>query len=1180
MAQKEYKKLYKEIEVIGRGNFGSATLVEKLDNKKQYIAKKIVLSSLNPKQQDSALQEAQLLKDLNHKNIVSYIESFKEEDLLIIIMEYCEHGDLAFHIKRKKQKKEYFPEMLIVNWFYELALSIKYIHEKKILHRDIKTSNIFITRDGTIKIGDFGISKVLENTTSVANTVVGTPYYMSPEVCESKPYTYKSDIWALGCVLYELCALEHAFESNNLLGLIFKIVQQNISDIPSFYSKELNDLIHKLLNKNEQERPVINDILNDISTQKLFKQYLEVRVDPSQVKQDQQISHSKRSSNNHHHHQGLSNVNDGKGNSTNKENNAQNQFIITDKTNIPKTNMQDGTTSIQTVDSQIYQINNQQLQNAQNQHHHEHKEEPEYKIKAKIIKRNVYTPDTLTKNNSERPSSQISNSNTHAHLKQVGNSNNTSNNVSNNVNSNANTNYTSNNNIAISNNTNNNDFKDGTHDEYYHDEDLNTFKSQRNKFDESTAIKHNNFIKQDSPVTLQKVKSQSTFNHQSKFKKEDGSKQFDMFSSSRNAPHQQAASQPHNIMVNSQGNQRNQQYQNICQQIASHEQTYNQPSFVKQTPKQLAQRKKEEKTRLQQEQLTEYTKSQIKNSMISRERYIQNVYGEKFLSNQSVLKQYEESIHKQQKNLHLEPIQLNNMNNAKQLLKNNFMSDRNSSPINRHQQTNFMMVETQFQQDIPIPSINGHNQRSPNSYKQQIDNVNIYSEIDYPIETSEKFAVSTQINRRRNNNGSKSDVASLIQEDDQQKGTYNMIHRNVPSYKNQFAFLNGGVQKTFKFHTQQDELAESEVLDQQNVQNKFNLNKQKAKIQQMQQDQSTHAHQQGGVSYSNTQFESDLNLDQIKNNETIYQDIPLPNVKKTDSEALSSPHQNSFESYFSKEEITDQVQENSKQSQNNKGLQYKIKTKQLQSTFKHAKQQRQETQEDEYDQEQFEDYFSDEDAEMKKQLKQAQNSNSNNNNSNNNKEQNRKSSNYSNSSNNNNNNNKNNHLESIAENDCEQTQFTPLQSMIGHQQVLNFQQSVRKQSNGKSQVTNQDSLKQSKNLQRQNSSNSNDDLPPQRLSNNQSRNSPKNANDNSFKNNSNPQMNLNQSKLISLRKKCQQSLGDHFDKVYDIIQKSNQQNIKDQKMLQMLVDIVGKSKINDCFEVEQLIFIEEEMRKK
>lgn len=90
-------------------------------------------------------------------------------------------------------------------------MTLEYIHGWKILHWDIKLQNIFLTGNNTIKLGDFGISKVLESTVEAAMTVVGTPYYMSPEVCESKPYTFKSDVWALGCVLYELCALEHAF---------------------------------------------------------------------------------------------------------------------------------------------------------------------------------------------------------------------------------------------------------------------------------------------------------------------------------------------------------------------------------------------------------------------------------------------------------------------------------------------------------------------------------------------------------------------------------------------------------------------------------------------------------------------------------------------------------------------------------------------------------------------------------------------------------------------------------------------------------------------------------------------------------------------------------------------------------------------------------------------------------
>lgn len=127
-------------------------------------------------------------------------------------------GDLAYFVKKRAQKKEPLDEKLILNWFLQLLLALEFIHRKKILHRDIKSSNIFLRSNGTVKLGDFGISKVLENTNEAAVTVVGTPYYMrqedifelilSPEVCENKPYTFKSDVWALGCVLYEMCSLK------------------------------------------------------------------------------------------------------------------------------------------------------------------------------------------------------------------------------------------------------------------------------------------------------------------------------------------------------------------------------------------------------------------------------------------------------------------------------------------------------------------------------------------------------------------------------------------------------------------------------------------------------------------------------------------------------------------------------------------------------------------------------------------------------------------------------------------------------------------------------------------------------------------------------------------------------------------------------------------------------------
>jgi len=202
-------------------------LVNHKKENKKYIAKKVMLDGMEAKEQEACMMEVNLLKNLDHPNIVQYKESFLTSNSLIIIMEYCEVGDLAYHIKRKiAQDGEIFTEMEIFNWFVQICLALEYVHARRVIHRDIKTQNIFLTGNNTIKLGDFGISKVLESTTQVAITVVGTPYYMAPEACESKPYTSKSDVWALGCIMYELCTLKKPFAADNLLGLVFKIVSE------------------------------------------------------------------------------------------------------------------------------------------------------------------------------------------------------------------------------------------------------------------------------------------------------------------------------------------------------------------------------------------------------------------------------------------------------------------------------------------------------------------------------------------------------------------------------------------------------------------------------------------------------------------------------------------------------------------------------------------------------------------------------------------------------------------------------------------------------------------------------------------------------------------------------------------------------------------------------------------
>ena len=105
-----------------------------------------------------------------------------------------------------------------------MCLAIKHCHDRKILHRDLKTANIFLTKKEFVKLGDFGIARVLSNTRSNAKTVVGTPYYLSPEIIESSPYSFKSDIWSLGVILYEMCALVPPFNAQSLHQLAQRII--------------------------------------------------------------------------------------------------------------------------------------------------------------------------------------------------------------------------------------------------------------------------------------------------------------------------------------------------------------------------------------------------------------------------------------------------------------------------------------------------------------------------------------------------------------------------------------------------------------------------------------------------------------------------------------------------------------------------------------------------------------------------------------------------------------------------------------------------------------------------------------------------------------------------------------------------------------------------------------------
>ena len=216
-------------------------------------------------QRNEALNEARILQSLTSPYIVSYHSSFIENEKLCIVMEFCENGDLAQLLK--VQHGQFLEEDTIWKYFIEVCLALLYLHNRKILHRDIKTMNVFLSKDFHVRLGDLGVAKVLSQNTNFAHTMVGTPYYLSPELCQEKPYNEKSDVWSLGCVLYELCALKHPFEARNQAALIMKIIQGRYDALPNSYSKDLINVVTQCLQKDYRKRPTIPDILSYTSVQ-------------------------------------------------------------------------------------------------------------------------------------------------------------------------------------------------------------------------------------------------------------------------------------------------------------------------------------------------------------------------------------------------------------------------------------------------------------------------------------------------------------------------------------------------------------------------------------------------------------------------------------------------------------------------------------------------------------------------------------------------------------------------------------------------------------------------------------------------------------------------------------------------------------------------------------------------
>ncbi|KFV87982.1 Serine/threonine-protein kinase Nek11, partial [Struthio camelus australis] len=258
-----YARRYAIQRKLGNGSFGSVYLV--FDKKAKQgeelkVLKEISVGNLKPNETVEANLEAQLLSKLDHPAIVKFYASFVEQDSFCIITEYCEGGDLDFKIQEYKESGKIFTQRQITEWFIQLLLGVNYMHERRILHRDLKAKNIFL-KNNFLKIGDFGVSCLLMGSCDLATTFTGTPYYMSPEALKHQGYNTKSDIWSLGCILYEMCCMNHAFSGHNFLSVVLKIVEGDTPSLPDSYPSKLNAVLNSMLNKNPTQRPAAAEIL-------------------------------------------------------------------------------------------------------------------------------------------------------------------------------------------------------------------------------------------------------------------------------------------------------------------------------------------------------------------------------------------------------------------------------------------------------------------------------------------------------------------------------------------------------------------------------------------------------------------------------------------------------------------------------------------------------------------------------------------------------------------------------------------------------------------------------------------------------------------------------------------------------------------------------------------------------
>jgi len=247
------KLSYRRLRLLGQGSFGKAFLARDLANNELVVMKQVRVEKMDAKARDTAVREAVALRRVRHPNVVRFRQVFVRSGWLCLVMDFADGGDLCAAVKERAKASQPFEESAVLECFSQVADAVAFVHAQKMVHRDIKSRNIFLCRTGKALLGDFGLVRLLESTCELAHTRVGTPYYLSPEIIRKQPYNYKTDIWSLGVLLYEMAHLKRPFVGT--LETLPKIILKGTYEpLGSQYSSELHSLVARMLSVDPAQR--------------------------------------------------------------------------------------------------------------------------------------------------------------------------------------------------------------------------------------------------------------------------------------------------------------------------------------------------------------------------------------------------------------------------------------------------------------------------------------------------------------------------------------------------------------------------------------------------------------------------------------------------------------------------------------------------------------------------------------------------------------------------------------------------------------------------------------------------------------------------------------------------------------------------------------------------------------